>query len=86
MLKGPDWLAPLQVCVAQGAGLAGFLQTLQLCKGVCAGGDRGLCGQNLASLDSSPETHKRSEPGTERPDLQGLFPSLGCSHPREGCV
>ena len=27
MLKGPDWLAPLQVCVAQGAGLAGFLQT-----------------------------------------------------------
>lgn len=34
--------------MAQGAGLAGFLQILQLCRGVCTGRDRGLCGQDLA--------------------------------------
>lgn len=52
--------------------LTGFLSSHGSCAGLCEqvrmGGGHS---QDLASLDSSPETQKRSEPGVQRQNSQG---------------
>lgn len=73
-----------------GEGQAGRLSpaTAVVCVwgGVCKGGDGGRHGQDLASLDSSPETQKVRAWSREAGLNRVLFSHLGCSHPRKGCV